>query len=214
MAVGFISNQTTFKNVDRDFVDWHKGRQYYYVWAILIDQPCWLDQLAESQRQFAPYLVEAYARQGHVTLLPAGFLSINSLPMEDIAERLQNFSAFDIELGPIDSFTGSPYHQIIDPTGQLSPLRKMLRTVAVDPHSEVDDKNYVPHLTVGLYKDVYSLADIGTRIGVGSMTLRACPVVSIAALSLVRYETNSIKGALEEVARFGFDGAIGSTFNQ
>ena len=205
MTTGFHNHQSTYKNVDRNFVEWHQGRPYYYIWAVMIDEPCWLKQLTLSQRLLTSYLVEGYARQAHISLLPAGFLRPNSLSMEAIIGLVTQYVAFDIELGPLDSFTGSPYHQIKDPTGQLTALRKAFRPIAADPNSKVEDTQYVPHLTVGLYNDVYPLLDIGTGLVVDS-TSTQCPPVTITSLSLIRYQTQTIKGPLEEVGRFDFEG--------
>ena len=205
MTRGFHNHQSTYKNVDRNFVEWHQGQPYYYIWAVMIDEPCWLKQLAASQRLLASYLVEDYARQAHISLLPAGFLGSNSLCMETIAHLANQCSIFDIELGPLDSFTGSPYHQIIDPTHQLSRLRKAFRPIAADPNSKVEDAHYVPHLTVGLYNGVYPLGDISAEPMISSIPKHPCPPITITALSLIRYQTHTIKGPLEEVAQFGFE---------
>ena len=205
MTTGFHNHQSTYKNVDRNFVEWHQGRPYYYIWAVMIDEPCWLKQLTSSQRLLTPYLVENYARQAHISLLPAGFLRANSLSMEAIIGLVTQYVAFDIELGPLDSFTGSPYHQIKNPTHQLTALRKAFRSIAADPNSKVEDTHYVPHLTVGLYNGVYPLGDVGTELMINAIPAQ-CPPVTVTSLSLIRYQTQTIKGPLEEVARFGFEG--------
>ncbi|NKB77668.1 MAG: hypothetical protein GKR96_11675 [Gammaproteobacteria bacterium] len=195
----FLESTHTLKNVDKDFVSWHKGRPHYYVWAIMVDSPSWQYRIQSAHDVLSPYLVNGYQRQPHVTILPAGFIGKASISKTSLTEVCSAFSPFELSLGQLSSFTGSPCYPVINTGLQLIELRVALRSIAVDPDSQVNDENYVPHLTVGLYDEAYFTDEVAQKISlVGSARdFIDDGEVVVNRIALVKYQTASIKGSLE-----------------
>lgn len=195
--VAFRASGATLANRDRDFAEWHLGRPFYYCWAAMVEEPSWIDATRRAARLLSPWLVPGYERQPHVTILPAGFPAdpIRRETLSDIARRVRPFV---IALGHLGSFTSSPCFEVSDESGGLLALRRGLVSVLRDPLSQVDDANYQPHLTVGLYRDRFDTREILRRIGEFEPTVSR-PVV-VRDIALCAYRTCSIKGPLIPVA--------------
>ena len=196
----FLKSPRTLRNQDRDFPDWHKGRLWYYVWAVMIDDPVWQRLVEYATERLSAYLVDQYARQPHVTILPAGFVDQRDIVPASVMDICETIAPFELSPGSLGSFTGSPCYPVINPGHQLHALRTALRAVAVDPDSQVVDEHYLPHLTVGLYDDSYDTQEVAQQIR--RVAKPVSSPINVDAIHLLRYQCSSIKGPLETVAVF------------
>ena len=200
----------TVRNVRRDFVEWHLGRPAYVLWALDFDTTVVLPRVQAAQAQLADLLLDGYCRQPHITLSLCGFPSDSPVHADDFgpelipaqaqAMRQLGLAPFEIEIGGLDTFTSVPYFTVHDASGQLAALRACLTTRGAQAVSG----DYVPHVTVGLYANAWSLAAVQTR-------LKRCvlpkPVrVPVRGISLLSYQAADIGGALSCLARYPFDG--------
>ncbi len=194
----FRKSGTTLANREIDFPEWHRGRPHYYCWVVLVDDPGWIDDARRAAGSLTPWLVPDYERQAHVTILPGGFPEA-PISRKALTAATRQVAPFSIKLGPLGSFISSPCFDIHDASGGLLALRQALRPVLFDPGSQVEDDDYRPHLTVGLYRDRFETGEIAARIDAfRKAETRTFPVREIA---LCAYSTRSIKGALLTVAR-------------
>lgn len=196
----------TLANEDRDFRAWRRGRQRYAVWAIAVDQPDVAAATAAGRAHLAPYLLPGYRRQPHVTLLPCGFPApVRAWPDDyDCADFHEHLTAlararltpFRIAIGGPDSFASAAYLAVADCDGGIAATRRALGT---DGREEAGF-DYVPHVTIGLYRGRFPLAEVLGR-------LQAMPAdhpreLAVGALSLLTYEAAAIAGPLTAVGHF------------
>ena len=189
----FRASGYTLANLDQDFVQWHRGRSFYLCWMVMVDEPDWNRAMQQAAVRLQPWLVTDYRRQVHVTILPGGFPAPESVHLDAVREGARTVAPFRIRLGSLSSFTGSPCYEVLDDDDGLRRLRRMLRPVLCDPHSQVSDWDYQPHLTVGLYQGCFDTREMASVI-------ERCPAQPAASMwvksiSLCAYETRSIKGA-------------------
>ncbi len=195
----FRAGGHTLGNADGDFVQWHRGRPYYYCWLVMVEAPAWKSALRQAALRLGPWLLSGYARQSHVTILPGGFPRRESLDMSAISACARRIPPFWISLGPLGSFTSSPCFEVVDSDAMLGRLRSALRPVLRDPLAQVSDSSYLPHLTVGLYRDRFSTGGIAAAIA--SFPVPVDTAILVDRISLCAYDTGTIKGPLTEVAR-------------
>lgn len=196
----FRASGHTLGNAEGDFVQWHRGRPYYYCWLVMVEASAWKSALRQAALRLGPWLLSGYARQSHVTILPGGFPQRGSLDMSAISACARGISPFEIALGPLGSFTSSPCFEVMDPEAMLVRLRSALRPVLHDPLAQVSDANYLPHMTVGLYRKQFSTGEIAAAIA-SFPPVSVDSVIEVDWISLCAYDTSSIKGPLTEVAR-------------
>lgn len=195
--LGFLNHKTTIRNYDRDFVEWHKGRRYYSLWAVEVDEPSWLENVERARKYLGPYLLPACYRRPHITTYTCGFVEESNAYREMLKEQIRLIKAsgllkFPIDLVGLNSFASSPYFKIEDPTHVFSMIRGILSdTVLEDRVSE-----YVPHITVGLYDDYYPTVELAERIDSFEMTHTSS--VEVTRLTYFFYRTNSIFSPLEK----------------
>lgn len=192
----------TVGNEDRAFPEWHGDEPCYYFWTIMVDQQDWVDNARQAGHWLAPYLLNDYQRQPHVTILPAGFPAATALPVSVICEIAREIQAFHLDLGALGSFTSAACFEVLDQQDMLRQLRRRLRRVMVDPASVVNDVDYQPHLTVGLYSGQFSTARVCRQME--RYTMSPSGPLAVRSFMLARYATSSIKGPIETVAEFEF----------
>lgn len=193
----FQEYDTTLKNYDRDFIEWHNGRQYYSLWAVEVEEPSWLKNVANARRYLSSYLLSGCHRQPHITIYTCGFVDKGDAYREMLEEQIKlikasNLRQFPIHLVGLNSFISSPYLAIEDPTNTFSRIRGILSTTVLE--DRIDE--YVPHITVGLYDDVYSTIELAGRIDSFDMTRTSS--VEVTRLTYFFYETHSICSPLEK----------------
>lgn len=197
----------SFAHQQRDFVDWHRHRPYYLLWALELDQPAVAARFSLGQAHLVEELLPDYRRQPHVTVSLCGFPQRSPQAPDEfgpatLAAQLHALQAlalapFSIEIGAMDSFLAAPYLQVSD-HGQLQQLHRAL-AIAPPPGADIA---YQPHLTLGLYRHRKPMSLLAALID------RFAPLPAltqpIAQLSLLAYASKDIAGPLTTVARYSF----------
>lgn len=211
----------TLKNECRDFFEWHRGRAPYVLWAIAVDSPAVRRRVAGAAAAMADLLLASYRRQPHVTLALCGFpadlpgshdeFSAACLARQVAALRrtLAGMRSFELRLGELATFDSAPYLAVADEDGAIAAIRQAL-TSAQRPgqgsgHWAGDERPhvYVPHVTVGLYRDRWPLAEVHARI---RRHAKDTPLaVRIDRVSLLAYDPREIGGALTPWGEFSLD---------
>jgi hypothetical protein len=156
----------TLRNVRRDFPEWHLGRPAYALWALAFDVTAVMPRLQAAQGHLAPWLLDGYCRQPHITVSLCGFPTARPLHADDFGPKrllaqmdaLQQMrpARFAIEVGGLDTFTSVPYLTVHEGQGQLQKLHDCL--AIADLPAMLDP--YIPHITVGLYADAWPMATV------------------------------------------------------
>lgn len=202
----FLGAPLTLRNERRDFPEWHRGRRNYVLWAIDVDTPAVRGRMEAAQRALDGLLLDGYQRQPHVTLALCGFPAQARAPAEDefdhhliaaqvAALQSQGLSAFDIEIGGLESFSSAPFLTVHEGHDTFATLRHCLHIES--PHPQAP---YVPHVTVGLYADAWSSAEVADRF----TQIPAVPRLHrrVTHLSLLSYTAAQIGGALRTLAQY------------
>lgn len=214
----------TLKNERRDFVEWHRGRAPYVLWAIDVDLPEVRDRVARATEAMADWLLDGYERQPHVTLALCGFPTEALASRDEFSEScllrqvealrraLAGLPAFDLQIGELATFDSAPYLAVADAQGAIAAIRRALTSAereagSADGVAEGDPAHaYVPHVTVGLYRDRWPLSAVHERIGDFS---NAAPLsVCIDRISLLAYDPREIGGALTRRGEFLLDRGV------
>ncbi|MCU1719622.1 2'-5' RNA ligase family protein [Pseudomonas sp. 5P_3.1_Bac2] len=142
----------------RDYPEWHKGRSRYGVWVLQVDNQAVLARIQEARQLLGDWLHPPGARQAHITLFVCGFSAAQAehdddFTDEQLAAQLNALQAlspprFSLQIGPARSFSSAAYLEVLDAHQQLAPLRQALAGSC----QEIRQSNYVPHLTLGLYR--------------------------------------------------------------
>jgi 2'-5' RNA ligase len=200
----------TLASRHQDFVDWRRGRTRYALWAI--DAPGQLTAVACMRRHLADYLLPGDQRQPHITLRVCGFpgaapglgddFTPDALQAQIKALESARLSPFTIEIGAPETFTSSPFLSVLDPAGSIARVRRALGGEGISSEG-LGEQDFVPHLTVGLYRGRFSLTGVRQR-------MRSCPglknaPLAVRALTLMTYEAAVISGPLSTVAEFDLE---------
>ncbi|MBS3809761.1 MAG: 2'-5' RNA ligase family protein [Desulfobacterales bacterium] len=146
----------------RDFPEWHRGREIYAVWVLRCDEnKAIYEKLKAARKHLNGYLTEHYHRQPHITLFVCGFPVKEHKYNDDFtraqfeaqlqALRKADIQPFEVEVGGMNSFASAPFLEVNDPESGIQRLRKVISRGAF----EFRTAPYVPHLTIGLYSDVF-----------------------------------------------------------
>lgn len=202
----FLGAPRTLRNERRDFPEWHRGRQHYVLWAIDVDTPAVRDRTEAAQCALDGLLLDGYQRQPHITLALCGFPAQACVRAEDefdlhlINEQVkalqsQGLTAFDIEIGGLESFASAPFLTVHEGHDTFATLRHCLHIESPHPQGP-----YVPHVTVGLYADAWSSAEVADRFA----QVPAVPRLHhrVTHLSLLSYTAAQIGGALCTLAKY------------
>lgn len=178
----------------RDFPEWHQGRRYYYVWALLLDHSDVRARMAAVQDALAPFLVAPYQRQAHISLHVPGFINDRHgdvLQQQAAAIKSLMQAPFSIDVGAANSFLLSPILDVDDKQLILHKLRKQLQL-----HGDEDrEERFYPHVTVGLYGQKTAVKKLARHLQ--SLPVCSSLVVNITAIQLCRYKSNDIGSMLE-----------------
>lgn len=209
------------RNVRADFPDWHRGRPWFLLWALDLDQPLLQALFRQAQQHLAPWLLHAYRRQPHVTLGVCGFpQSVQAgpvpvpapdagsessavvtgphLPDACTASSLQRqisrlakhaVAPFSLTVGGAGSFTSAPF-LAVQQAGELAALRGVL---GLDPALQ-HLQDYLPHVTLGLYREAWSPAQLQEALD----RVDALPYVQLRVrhVSLMAYAAGDVGGPL------------------
>lgn len=196
----------TLRNECRDFVEWHRGRSPYVLWALDVDLPAVRQRLAAAAAHLDGLLLAGYRRQAHVTLDLCGFPAAvpqagDEFSPVELAAHCQAQAAsfpapFMIEVGGLESFTSAPYLSVNDPQQGIAALRAV---IAVNGRNR-SKNDYVPHVTVGLYADAWPAA--GVRARLAAFPPAPTVVCRIDKLALLAYQPQEIGGPLQRLGEF------------
>lgn len=194
------------RNVNRDFVEWHRGRPRYVLWAIDTDLPAVQSPMEAAQAHLHGLLLDGYCRQPHITLKLCGFPSAHQ-PMSDefgcvqldreIASLQQApIAPFDIAMGSLSSFSSAPYFSVKDTNGGIANLRTCL-------DASSGTQAYTPHITVGLYAKAWPVQSVRSRLA----AFRPCPeiLLRVARIGLFAYDASVIGGSLECLSTYDLE---------
>lgn len=184
----------------RNYPEWHHGRPRYTLWSVPIDAPSVLERIDLARVRLGTWLHSDYTRQPHLTLFVCGFP--NALPQrnDDIhPQRLQAqrealrqlcLEPFALNIGGLDSFTSAPILRV-EPCATLQRLRTELAQIS----PEIRQAAYVPHITIGLYRQrVERAAWLQRCAGLDDAPLLAQPV---SRLELLSYQAAQPWGPLQ-----------------
>jgi len=198
--------EITLASVQRDFVEWRKGRTHYAVWAIDVDTPVLRSAIAAMRTHLADCLLPDYRRQAHVTLHLCGFPAAEANLDDDYpAAMLQDQIAalktsapppFALEIGNPDSFTSAAYFSVDDCAGGIQTVR---RALSGSRHPD-EIFPYTPHVTCGLYWGEFPLPPLMQRMAACETGLPEC--LQIDRLTLMAYEAAIIGGPLTSLCEF------------
>lgn len=184
----------------RDYVEWHKNREHYAVWVIDFDEPAILKEIDKARHFFKDILLKPFERQPHISLFVSGFLSEQVVYDDDYSSAAQlvhqqallesQLNAFDIEIGAINSFDSALYFEVIDHANGIERTRNVLGQVM----PELRWKPYVPHITLGVYKDTIPIQAVMDRIN----EYQRLPKIQkhVRDIKLVTYQATELLGPL------------------
>ena len=188
----------------REHPDWHLGRERYSLWALAVECPAVLERMQAARQLLGDWLHPPGVRQAHITLFVCGFPCTLPRRDDDIAMELLDaqrraiqalrMATFELRIGDLDSFASAAFLSVQD-DGQFDQLRQTLAQFA----PEVRQAEYVPHLTVGLYRQAVSTSDWHER----ATALRNCPPLRLLVreVQLLSYAAAEPSGALHTEAR-------------
>ncbi len=196
----------TLPNIQRDFVEWHRGRPTFALWAIDLDLP----EVRARQRAAAAHLgallLQPYRRQPHVTLGLCGFPSVAPQAADDFggarfaaqlgALRALRPPPFDVEIGALDSFASAPFLRVEAACGSLARLHACLGDGPMDPPAA----DYVPHVTVGLYGGAWPRREVAARLA--ALAAPGPLRLQVERISLLGYAAADIGGPLRRLADY------------
>ena len=190
---------TTIAAENRDFPEWHHGRESYAVWVLRAENEAIQEKFKAARGHLADFLLEPYHRQPHITLFVCGFLVDEPQYNDDFtpaqlgtqmnALEITNIQPFEIEISGLNSFASAPYLEVHDPTGGIARLRDILSRGA----REFRTAPYTPHLTVGLYADAFPSEEVRGKLASFSTE----PIMwKVEQITLATYRANEFAGEL------------------
>lgn len=184
----------------RDYPEWHRQRRRYGIWVIPVDDPLLLRYIDAARLQLADLLHPSRQRQAHLTLFVCGFEQPSRVAADDFSptqlsdqiELLHDLrgAPCSMPLGAPDSFASAAFIPVMDPSGALARWRRALEVAA----NEIRQSNYVPHITLGLYKRKATAEEVRQRlreIDTPTMSLR------VSQLHYATYDPRLHFGPLE-----------------
>lgn len=206
--VRFFDQPQTLPAELRDYPEWHRGRPRYGIWMIPVRQPALLSYITELQSQLADLLHPPGARQAHLTLFVCGFAQPAERFDDDFTpQRLQAQikqlrrsagPACTLPLGAPDSFASAAFLPVGDPEGRLARWRAILGSAS----EEIRQADYVPHITLGLYRrqiDAQTLRQRLAELPATELTLE------VDELHYASYESGAQFGALHSEYRVALE---------
>lgn len=196
----------TSVSIQKDFVDWRKGRQRYAVWAVDVDTASLRGVADRLRNALDDSLFPEYRRQPHITLRIGGFPAPergfdDDYTPEDFSRHLDaliqaRIQPFYITLGPPQTFPSAPYLSVTDHTRGLAQLRHAFP--GVEPGGT--DFRFVPHVTLGLYCRRVPVAQVIERMA-ACAGLLPMPL-EVRRIALMTYEASILTGPLHSVCAF------------
>ncbi len=193
----------------REYPEWHKQRERYFIWAIDADTRELQERINRYKNSLKPYLVDNYHRQPHITLAVSGFLSEQPQHNDDIApatidQQVQALKAlalkpFTLTVGGANSFATAPFLEVKEQCNTLEIIRQVFNST----HNDFRTMRYVPHITLGIYNHDHPAASITAKmIDVHEEALE----IPVQRVVLYSYAASDIGSALREERVVWIDG--------
>lgn len=196
----FHARPETLDCSQRNYPQWHKGRPYYYFIGLLLDDEPQQQLMACCRQNLADLLLQPYTRQPHLTIYPCGFLTPQAhhnddITTDDIARLYRRIQALalpslQLQSHAVNSFAEAPFIEISSGGNALGRLCTQLRQF----RSDFRQTPFTPHLTIGMYRKAWPVADVIPR-------LQQLPVQPLAwqtqNLQLLRYRADDTGSAIE-----------------
>lgn len=199
----------TLRNELRDFPEWHCGRPHYALWAFLPEDAALGQRVQAAQAHLAPWLLQGYRRQPHITVGVCGFLSATASQGDDFGvEQLQaqlgalrqlQPTPFAIHVGGLDSFSSVPYLAV---SADAVCLRALRQCLAGNAAINSPPSHYTPHVTVGLYADAWPMQTL--RKEFERFPDDPDLHLPIGGIQLLSYAAREIGGPLQRLADYDF----------
>jgi 2'-5' RNA ligase len=179
--------------LDRDFFEWHNGIPHYGFWAVVIDDPNWIDLWKSANAHIKRFVHQDYQRAPHITISACGLLDQNHFSIEQFEKQWRTLSEmiispFYLKVSSLNSFVTSPCLMIEDSTGTLRLIRDCLAVVS----KEDTPVQYEPHITLGLYRDAFSTIEVADCLArFKDMSIKPMLVTELA---FCVYKTKEIQG--------------------
>ncbi|UTO04869.1 2'-5' RNA ligase family protein [Moraxella sp. FZLJ2107] len=148
---------------------WHKGRRYYGVWYLPIDDGEVVRYCQSLRMDICDILADGYERQWHITVFVNGFYVDECCYSDDFDNEILSsqikalekmaLPRFALNTARLGSFINCAYLGIA-PHPSLDAVRHALASV----HQEIAPAAYTPHITLGLYRRAYAYDDVIKRL--------------------------------------------------
>lgn len=203
-------NEAHTRAADSGCLDsWRQGRDRYYCWVIDIESEPVRERIERWQQRLAPWLLNDYQRQPHLTVAVGGFWrpeqnqrihNDDFLPddLKQLLTQLRHFSQPVLELAVhgCNSFPSAPFLEVEDRSGgYLSKLRQTL----IPSGDDFRSIPYCPHITLGLYDRAYATSELSFLMT--EETDRDALPLSVSHVSLVSYDSRHRAGPLRPEQR-------------
>ncbi|MCB9745195.1 MAG: 2'-5' RNA ligase family protein [Alphaproteobacteria bacterium] len=147
---------------------WHRGRRRFVAWALRVDAAVVRARVAEAQAALGGWVRPSAPEELHVTLWVLGFPSEapeqdDELPTEDLArmaKALEGAGPVALHVGGLNAFLSAPFLEVTCPDGSLGRLRERLGPLS----RELRFAPYLPHLTVGVFRESLPTGLISARL--------------------------------------------------
>lgn len=185
-----------------DYKDWHKGRKFFGLWYIDLDNHKNLKEYCDNlQNEFNDILHPDYHRQFHITVFVNGFwvdkkyydddFDKHDLHIQISKINSLNLSPFQLTVDKVGAFLNS-VHLAVKPSMDINNIRYHLNKT----HQEINPSEYMPHITLGFFKDRYNYQEILTRL----TQIKLKPmIIDISTLSFGVYQANQLQGRLKPI---------------
>lgn len=190
----------------QDYSAWHKNRPYFCVWYIGVDDSNILNYCQMKQKEFSQFLTHDYNRQFHITLFVNGFWVENQVCDDDfnlsqLTKQINvlnelNLKPFKLNLSNFHSFDNCLSIQVLH-NNNLINIRNTLKSV----HDEISPSYYIPHITLGFYKDYFLKQTIYHRIKLSEIKKLT---LTVNKLTCGVYNAQELQGQLTPIYEFEF----------
>lgn len=193
-------DQNTVPSPDRDYPEWHRGRQRYALWLVRLECDEIRTRIAAAREHLTDLLQRPYCRQPHITLFVCGFpaeaprweddYDEERFRLHEQALRTAAAGPFELEVGGLNSFASAPFLQVRDRGGRLDRIREILSRAGKDIGRE---SRFVPHVTVGLYRGRYPGKEVRRRLA--DFAGDPC-TITIDRVTFAHYNARELAGPL------------------
>ena len=204
MHKNFLLSPRTISCKDRDFLEWHNGISHYGFWAVVIDDPNWIELWKAAHTHIKQFIHPCYQRAPHITITACGLLDQNHFSTEQLKQQLKvlretTIPPFNLRIGSLNSFTTAPCLMIEDSTETLKQIRDHLGMIS----KEDVPVQYQPHITLGFYRDVFNTVVVADHLA----GFKYAPIKPMLVTELVFcvYETKEIQGQFRIMERVRLD---------